>query len=133
MVILINIRISTYGHGGEPQSGGLQQRSQLSRCNGLRRLRPHCTQNVTKYNYIINESSGDFQQVGCCASQPVTFSRHPSTCICLTGLRNTTQENNIWQWRCGNYLVYRWNYELAMKTIVCHCVHMWEVLVMPVT
>ena len=43
--------------------------------------------------YIMNESSGDFQQGGCLYKLSSGSNGHPSTCKCLTGLRESRPVN----------------------------------------
>ena len=99
-----------YRNGREPQSAGLQQSSAIFKVKWSR-LRPHCTQNVTKHmaklmGYIINELGGISGKVAVCTSQPVAFNGYPSTCGHLTNLRNKPQQKHssqLWQWCSGNY------------------------------
>ena len=44
-------------------------------------MRPSCTQIPQKtMANVISQSSGDFQQVDACSSQPEIFKGHPCTC-----------------------------------------------------
>ena len=62
------------------------------------------SQNITKsMAYMIKQSSGGFHQVGCLyESASGSQWGHPSTCECLTGLRNKPQQNRpINSWHCN--------------------------------
>ena len=73
-----------------------------------------------------------YSKVDTCISQPMGLNGHPNTHGYLTGLRNISQKSrppvNFWQWCCDNKLVYLWNYQLAIKTILRHCMCMWQAL-----
>ena len=70
----------------------------------------------------MNESSGDFQQGGYLYKPSSGSNGHPSTCKCLTGLRES-RPVNFWQW-CSLLI----ELSVSDEKVLCHCVSMWGFL-----
>ena len=98
-------------------------------------LRPHCTQNVTKYlnpwPTSLTKQVVIFSKVAACISQQMALTRDSSTHECLTGLRKSRSVNFR---QC--VVVISLLMELSTvdeKHSLPLCAYMWQILAKPVT